>query len=132
MKAFWVCVESNGRDFNDTNCYLIMKNVFYAFSTWGFKDPRLGIVGDQIFWNNLVLAKFSRAHHPRPTVNYVTLYGNHYVVRGEAPPPNAKGILETEPGQFRLMPYTEYVAIMEARGHTIHMQKNPGLDQITP
>ena len=113
-----VCVESDGQRFNDTNCYMIMRSVFYIFSTWGFKDKGLAAVGDSIFWNTLVHAKLSRAHHTRPTVNYVTLYGNHYVVRGENPPPNAKAIIETEPGQFGLVPFKEYEATMAARDHT--------------
>lgn len=111
-----VCVESDGQRFNDTNCYLIMRSVFYIFSTWGFKDKGLAAVGDSIFWNNLVRAKFSRAHHARPTVNYVTLYGQHYELRGEAPPPNAKAILETAPGQYQLLPFEEYKEAMAARG----------------
>ena len=117
-----ICVESDGQSFNDTNCYLITKTVFYIFSTWGFKDQRFGNLGDRIFWNNLVLGKFSRAHHTRPTVNYVTLYGNHYVARGESPPPNAKGILEMEPGQHRLLPYAAYLEVMAARGYTAQAQ----------
>lgn len=100
-----LCLESNGQTFNDTNCYLITKDVFYIFSTWGFKDPRMGVVGDRIFWNNIVRGGFSRTHVTRPTVNYVTTWANHYLVRGEVPPAGAKIMVEPVKGQFKLTPY---------------------------
>lgn len=100
-----LCAESNGETFNDTNCYLITKDVFYIFSTWGFKGPGMGVVGDQIFWNNIVRAGFSRAHFTRPTVNYVTTWANHYLARSEEPPPGAKIMVEPTKGHFELVPY---------------------------
>ncbi|RYD67416.1 MAG: glycosyltransferase, partial [Verrucomicrobiaceae bacterium] len=37
------CIESDGKRFNDTNCYLVMKHAFPLFRAWGFKDPSLGV-----------------------------------------------------------------------------------------
>ena len=100
-----LCHESNGQSFNDTNCYLITRDVFYIFSTWGFKNRNMGVAGDRIFWNNIVRGGFSRTHLTRPTVNYVTTWASHYLVRGEVPPPEVKIIVEPVKGQFELAPY---------------------------
>ena len=112
------CHHSDGQAFNDTNCYLVMRSAFYIFSTWGFKRKGLDIVGDQIFWNTLVRAGFSRAHQTRATVNYVTLWGEHYLARGEPLPPNAKAIYENPPQNFRIVPYLEYQDIMARQAET--------------
>jgi hypothetical protein len=95
-----------------------MRSAFYIFSTWGFKRKDLSIVGDQIFWNTLVRAGFSRAHQARATVNYVTLWGEHYLARGEPLPPNAKAIYEDPPQNFRIVPYLEYQDIMARQAET--------------
>ena len=82
-------------------------------------------MGDQIFWNTLVRAGFSRAHHSRATVNYVTLWGNHYRALGESPPANAKAIYEPMPQKFQLIPYTEYETIMAAEAaHGFHLPRS--------
>ena len=119
------CHHSDGQSFNDTNCYLVIRSAFYIFSVWGFKRKELSIVGDQIFWNTLVRAGFSRAHHSRATVNYVTLWGNHYRALGESPPANAKAIYEPMPQKFQLIPYTEYETIMAAEAaHGFHLPRS--------
>jgi glycosyltransferase involved in cell wall biosynthesis len=91
-----VCNESDGRNFNDTNCYFMTKPTFPAFSVWGYKDPRDGIIGDRIFWSAVQRAGFSRAHCMEPTTNYVTSFACHYQAYGEVPPPGAKVIVRLQ------------------------------------
>ena len=101
--------ESDGNAFNDTNCYLVMRPAFAAFSSWGYKDPRAGITGDRVFWETIKAAGFSRVHCLTPTTYYVTSFAFHYNVNGEVPPPNSKVIVRF-PGEdhSRMISFAEY------------------------
>ena len=88
-----VCYESNGKNFNDTNCYFLTKPTFISFMSCGFKDRRDCIVGDRMFWDTIQRMGYSRIHCMIPTTNYVTSFACHYLAFGEAPPPGAKVIV---------------------------------------
>lgn len=88
--ALGVCTESNGREFNDTNCYLLMRPAMLVARAWGFKPAGHKSVGDRIVWRAVLSAFPERAHNPKPTVNYETLVAMHYLERRELPPPEAK------------------------------------------
>ncbi len=88
-----VCNESNGREFNDTNCYFVTKSAFPVISAWVFKDKRLAITGDRIFWDAVQRMGYSRAHSMMPTVNYTTNFACHFQAFGEQPPLDSKIIL---------------------------------------
>lgn len=111
-----VCKESDGETFNDTNCYLIMKEAFRSFSAWGFKDPKQGIIGDRIFWQTLLRMKVTRAHCSTPTVNYATTFATHYLNHGEQPPPGCKVIAKFvgEPLE-RMLSFEEWVTLLRAQ-----------------
>lgn len=108
-----VCKESDGKVFNDTNCYLLMKPVFRAFTAWGFKDPRYGIIGDRIFWQTLLKMNVTKAHCSIPTVNYATTFATHYLHHGEQPPPGCKVIAKFvgEPLE-RMLTFEEWVRLL--------------------
>jgi glycosyltransferase involved in cell wall biosynthesis len=102
-----VCNESDGRNFNDTNCYLIMKDAFPVFGAWGFKDPKHGIVGDRIFWNAIQRMGYRRSHCMEPTVNYMTSFAFHYQVYNEPIPEGAKIIVNLN-GEQTMMLWVDY------------------------
>lgn len=111
-----VCTESNGDSFNDTNCYLIMRPAFGAFSAWGFKDPKLGIIGDRIFWQALLRLKVSRAHCSIPTVNYATMFATHYLQYKEQPPAGSKVIAKFRGDAIeRMLTYEEWISLLIAQ-----------------
>lgn len=110
-----VCNESDGVNFNDTNCYLLMKPTFGIFAYWGFKDPRAGITGDRVFWDAIRQFGGSRAHCSTPTVNYVTSFACHYQWKGENPPPGAKVIVTFTGEQYgQMISFEEYQKLVGA------------------
>jgi hypothetical protein len=115
LSPLGVCFESDGVNFNDTNCYLIMKKAFPLFRAWAFKDPKLGIVGDRIFWNCLkAVDDIKVVRSPAPTVNYVTTFGFHYTMFGEEPPENAKEIVRLAEGGFEMMKSADVRKMVQA------------------
>lgn len=108
-----VCNESNGNQFNDTNCYFLTQAAFPALSSWSFKDPKDDLVGDRIFWDTIKRMNYSRAHCMIPTVNYQTNFAFHYQVHGETPPAGTKIIVKIDGDRyFRSMLFSEYQAMM--------------------
>ena len=104
-----VCSESNGKDFNDTNCYLFTKPAMLATVLTAFKPGSEGIVGDRYVWNAVRQLQLTTAHCSVPTVNYTTTIAMHYVERQETPPPEAKVIVKFAPDQpFQMVSYTKY------------------------
>ena len=91
-----VCNESDGVNFNDTNCYFLSKPAFGAIAAWVLKDKKDGIIGDRIFWNTVQRMNLTRSHCMMPTVNYTTTLAFHYEVFGETPPSDSKVIARLE------------------------------------
>ncbi|MFM2357870.1 MAG: hypothetical protein RJA61_607 [Candidatus Parcubacteria bacterium] len=85
-----ICAESNGTDFNDTNCYLISKKAYGVLPFWTLKDKKFSIIGDRIFWSEILKKGYSKVHSKKPTVNYTTLFAHHYILQGEEPPLDSK------------------------------------------
>lgn len=109
-----VCAESDGKAFNDTNCFFLSKNVFHLMNAWAYKNPKEGIVGDRYFWDAVVKSGLSRAHCPTPTVNYVTTFAFHYLVNKEVVPDHAKIITKLADQEHSTMHnYNELNAAME-------------------
>lgn len=111
-----VCNESNGRDFNDTNCYLLTRDAMHIACRWGFKDKRLAAIGDRLVWAEITEQFPDRAHVSVPTVNYTTLIAAHYVQRNLPPPPGAKVILQITPEEgFKSVSWPEYLELMNRK-----------------
>lgn len=93
-----VCTESDGDKFCDTNCYFIMRPAFGAFGSWGFKDPKYGIIGDRFFWTRIKTSveASKRAHCSIPTTYYQTMFATHYLAHKEQPPAGSKVIARLE------------------------------------
>ena len=101
------CIESDGQAFNDTNCLLMLRQAFPLLASWGFKDPRCGIVGDRVFWEKVKASGLERRHSPKATVNYVTTFGFHYHLNKETPPPGAKDIIRLADGTFKMVTWEQ-------------------------
>ena len=110
-----VCKESDGQSFNDTNCYLIMRQAIPVVQSVLFKHKDNAIIGDRVLWRAILDAKFKLARCTTPTVNYTTLFAVHYAERGEEPPANAKVIAKfPSDSALRMYSYSEYKAAIDA------------------
>ena len=109
-----VCTESNGREFNDTNCIFLSRSAFYLMSSWAYKkNLKDGLIGDRIFWSAVVNSGKTRAHMPKPTVNYVTSFACHYQQNNEPPPKGSKVIYRLPDKDYsEVASYEDYVKII--------------------
>jgi hypothetical protein len=115
-KTLGVCNESDGNNFNDTNCYFITSKAFDVFRYLGFKSNKHGIVGDRMFWNAVKQMPFSRSHFSTPTVYYTTTFAFHYQVLGLTPPDHTKVIVRfSDEEHHRMISYPEYVKLTKGQ-----------------
>jgi len=87
-----VDTESDGKEFNDTNCYLIHRNAFMLVLAWITKPNGEGLIGDRYFWAEVVRSGVPIARSLKPTVNYTTTFAFHYNQHGLPVPDHAKVI----------------------------------------
>jgi hypothetical protein len=111
LSVLGVCRESDGETFNDTNCYLLTRPAFALFRAWTMTDPRRGIVGegrvlaDRVFWHEIKRSRLPRVHSSAPTVNYTASWAANYRQFGKEPPSNAKVVVASENGSYRIISY---------------------------
>lgn len=74
----------------DTNCLLLLPGAFSALPLWCLMPREVSVIGDRIFAAHLEKAQLVRGHTARATVNYVTLWPEHYRAVGETPPADAR------------------------------------------
>jgi glycosyltransferase involved in cell wall biosynthesis len=84
--------ESDGRAFNDTNCYLIHRNSYLLIHSWITKPNCDSLVGDRYFWNAVCKSGVPLARSMKATVNYTTSFAFHYKLFGLPVPDHAKVI----------------------------------------
>lgn len=100
--------ESNGQNFNDTNCYLILRSAMHLANLWSYKSKTQAIVGDRRVWD--AAKKLVTDHCTKPTVNYTTMFGLHYMSRGEQPPEGAKVIISLDGGEnYTMWTFDQYM-----------------------
>jgi hypothetical protein len=117
-RVLGICKESNGIDFNDTNCYFLTRAAFPACAVWLFKDLSESIVGDRVFWRAVQTGGYTRAHSIVPTVNYVTTLAFHYQMFGETPPDDSKLIAQFNDDQhFQIISYAQLKEIRREAGY---------------
>jgi glycosyltransferase involved in cell wall biosynthesis len=87
-----VDTESDGKAFNDTNCYLIHKEMFPLFHAWINRPQKDSLIGDRYFWFEICRSGQKIARSMRATVNYTTTYAFHYQQHGLPVPDHAKVI----------------------------------------
>lgn len=93
-----VDTESDGRAFNDTNCYLIHRNAYMLILSWIQKPNGDGLIGDRYFWYEVCKSGVPMARAIKPTVNYTTTYAFHYEMNGLPVPEHAKVIADLGDG----------------------------------
>lgn len=93
-----VDTESDGRAFNDTNCYLMHRNAFQLCSAWINKPPKAGLIGDRYFWLAVCQSGVRLARSLKPTVNYTTSFAFHYEQNNLSVPDHAKVIADMGDG----------------------------------
>jgi glycosyltransferase involved in cell wall biosynthesis len=76
----------------DTNCLLIHRNAFKYLDVWLKIPKELSVVGDRIFYKNLLRNGAHFAFSDLRTVCYTTLYKIHYLAARLPLPTNAKEI----------------------------------------
>lgn len=107
-----VCNESNGREFNDTNCYFFTRPAFSSIMHYVFKDKQDAIVGDRIVWNS-VKSSYTLAHCIEPTINYVTSFAVHYQAYGERAPEDSKVIVRfSDESHHRMISFSAFEKLM--------------------
>lgn len=87
-----VDTESDGVTFNDTNCYLLHRNVFELCTAWIHKPPNTFLLDDRYFWMAICKSGAKVARSLKPTVNYTTTYAFHYQQNNLPIPDHAKVI----------------------------------------
>lgn len=71
-------IESNGKEFCDTNCLFLTRAVMLFMSYW-ITNKDVSLAGDRIFWNIIVNnSNITRLHCNVPTVNYYTKWAWHF------------------------------------------------------
>ncbi len=74
------CIESNGVEFADTNCYFFSRAAFGLLAAWVIKPQQFRGRGhgDFYLWRLILHRGIGRAHHARATIAYRTTYPVHY------------------------------------------------------
>jgi glycosyltransferase involved in cell wall biosynthesis len=93
-----VDTESDGRAFNDTNCYLIHRNAYLLIHSWITKPNNEGLIGDRYFWLEVCRSGVPLARSMKPTINYTTTFAFHYKQLGLPIPDHAKVIADLGDG----------------------------------
>jgi hypothetical protein len=93
-----VDTESDGRAFNDTNCYLIHRNAYLLIHSWITKPNNEGLIGDRYFWLEVCRSGVPLARSMKPTINYTTTFAFHYQQLGLPIPDHAKVIADLGDG----------------------------------
>ena len=103
-----VDTESDGRVFNDTNCYLVMRPVYRVIANWSFKPMSKGLIGDRFFWEACLRAGTPIARTPHTMTNYSSDFVCHYKMFDKPVPPEAK-VIEFDGEQFRIIKWKDKV-----------------------
>ena len=92
LEYFGVDTESDGINFCDTNCSLVMAKHFNTFASWGFKPLGKGLIGDRFFWEACLRSGAVIARTTETMSNYPSDFVCHYEMFGRPTPDDAKVI----------------------------------------
>jgi hypothetical protein len=84
------CLTSDGEQFCDTSCLMLMRPAFPVTSVWALMDPSQHAIDDRVVWQRLLQSGLPRAHTGRPSVAYRATLTNFYHHFREKPPAGAK------------------------------------------
>ena len=77
----------------DPSCFFLLKGAFHTISRWITMPAPLHKIDDRIFWRSLQNDHLKAVITNQVTVNYLNNYVHYAQACGEAPPPNAKAIV---------------------------------------
>ena len=78
-----VDIESEGKEFNDTNCFLFNRNSFFLLNSWLFKVKGWSVIGDRVLWKLIQIYMPNVVRSLKPTINYTTRLEMHYQQHGK-------------------------------------------------
>jgi hypothetical protein len=78
-------VESDGKDFCDTNCMFLGKPAMHLLTYW-ITEPAERLWSDRRFWSVIIQSNMSKRHVSVATVNYHSRWAWHYQHAGKTPP----------------------------------------------
>lgn len=81
-------IESNGRDFCDTNCMFLGRSALHLLTYW-VTEPSARLWSDRQFWSAVVQSNIAKHHVTVATVNYHSKWAWHYHHAGRQPPPDS-------------------------------------------
>ena len=93
-------IDSDGKRFNDMNCYFITRPAFFVLHAFLLEPQEFGVLSDHYLWDAIV-KEYNSFYIPRcvqPTINYVTTYTWHYILYKQPAPPNSKAFVQGEQG----------------------------------
>jgi len=90
--------ESDGKAFNDTNCFLFSRKTFPLLASWMFKPLELCIIDDRVLWQVVQQSQVKVARSLKPTVNYTTTLAFHYQQNNEPIPDHARVLMDKGDG----------------------------------
>ncbi len=64
------CLSSDGEQFCDTNCLMVMRPAFGDMAQWAVMDRAFHAIDDRVIWHALKAAGHARAHLPQVSVSY--------------------------------------------------------------
>ncbi len=74
----------------DTNCIFYFPGSYYTLMTLALMPKELTIVGDRVYWTALKVKNLNIIYISQKTVNYTTLWRNHYVSAQEDIPEDVR------------------------------------------
>ena len=84
------CPTSDGEQFVDTSCMLLMRPAFGLLANWCLMPDYAQVICDRVFWYMAKKSQLACAHSPEPTVYYRCGKTGAYAMMGETPPPGVQ------------------------------------------
>jgi hypothetical protein len=85
-----LCLTSDGEQFCDTSCLMLMRPAFHLASVWALMDPSQHPIDDRVVWQRILQSGLARAHTGKPSVGYRATLANFYHHFREEPPAGAR------------------------------------------
>ncbi len=76
------CLNSDGRDFCDTNCLFLTRGAYDVLPTWTLMDPKWHAIGDRVMWSAIKQRNVATENTGLFTSAYRTSFVRHYEALG--------------------------------------------------
>ncbi len=109
----------------DTNCYFFLPGAYQFVHRWVTMPQELSESGDHLFYILLHVSGVHPAIVPKPTVNYLCMFEQVYLEKGEMPPPGAKPSLNWNTRQAWLNTLSEQELALVRTLTGLQLQQEP-------